>query len=104
MRTRLLSFDEMQAYLGLCDSESENGNQNDLRMAAALLRLAVKQELTGRQRECVERYYYRQQTMEEIGECLHISKSTVCRHLQRARLRLQRAVSYALLRERTGND
>lgn len=62
--------------------------------ALRLLRLAVRQELTPRQRQCVELYYFRGMTMEETGKALGIGKATVCRHLQKSKKRLGRALSY----------
>ena len=48
-----------------------------------------------RQRECVVRYYYQQETRGAIGGGLGIGKPAVCRHLQRARRRLGKVLSYA---------
>ena len=53
--------------------------------------------LTQRQLECVQLYYYQRMTMEAIGRELGISKPTVCRHLQRARRRLERSLTTAKL-------
>ena len=52
--------------------------------ALRLLRLAVRQELTPRQRQCVELYFFQGMTM-----------ATVCRHLQKSKKRLGRALSYS---------
>ena len=95
MRTRTLSYDRMQAVLGREDRREQSTNSADLRAASAVLRTAMELELTGRQRECVRLYYYENRTMEQIGAVLGISKSTVCRHLQKAKRRLEKAVSYA---------
>ncbi len=40
--------------------------------ALRLLRLAVRQELTPRQRQCVELYFFQGMTMEETGKALGI--------------------------------
>lgn len=94
MRTKTLSFDRMQAWIGQEDRPRESTNALDLQAAAAVLRTAMEWELTGRQRECVRLYFYENRTMEEIGSMLGISRSTVCRHLQKAKARLGKAVSY----------
>ena len=63
--------------------------------ALRLLRLAVRQELTPRQRQCVELYFFQGMTMEEAGKALGIGKATVCRHLQKSKKRQGRALSYS---------
>lgn len=63
--------------------------------ALRLLRLAVRQELTPRQRQCVDLYFFQGMTMEEAGKALGIGKATVCRHLQKSKKRLGRALSYS---------
>ena len=60
-----------------------------------LLRLVVERELTGRQRQCVELYYFQGMTMEAVGQQLGLNKATVCRHLQKARGRIKRVMGYA---------
>ena len=95
MRHRLLSLDEMERYVGRPDREEISSNRPQLDRAAALLKTLIAKELTPRQRECVVRYYYQQETMEAIGRELGIGKPAVCRHLQRARRRLGKVLSYA---------
>ena len=98
MRHRLLSLDEMERLCGpphaLSQSEISS-KPPQLDRAAALLKTLIAKELTPRQRECVVRYYYQQETMEAIGQELGIGKPAVCRHLQRARRRLGKVLSYA---------
>ena len=48
-----------------------------------------------RQRQCVELYFFQGMTMEEAGKALGIGKATVCRHLQKSKKRLGRALSYS---------
>ncbi len=72
-----------------------SSNKEALRVAKEVLRKALEQELTARQLQCVRLYFFEELTEEEVGLGLGISKSTVCRHLQRAKKRLSRAVSYA---------
>ena len=95
MRHRLLSLDEMERYVGRPDREEVSSNRPQLDRAAALLKTLIAKELTPRQRECVVRYYYQQETMEAIGRELGIGKPAVCRLLQRARRRLGKVLSYA---------
>ncbi len=95
METRLLSYDRMENLLGRQDRQEESTNRGNLLAAKAVLREAIGQELTGRQKECVLLYFFEGLTEEEAGKRLGVSKSTVCRHLQRAKRRLKRAVMYA---------
>ncbi len=94
MATKLISYDKIENLLGHWDQE-ESTNRGELKAAKAALRAALFQELTQRQRQCVQLYFYEKLTEEETGRRLGVSKSTVCRHLQKAKRRLGRAVSYA---------
>lgn len=93
MRTRSLSLDQMQRTFELTAPGQDN--HHDMEKAARLLRTAIQQELTPRQQECVQLYFFQQLTMEEVGRQLGIGKATVCRHLQKSKHRLGRALSYA---------
>ena len=96
MRHRLLSLDEMERLCGPPPTGRRSPPiRPQLDRAAALLKTLIAKELTPRQRECVVRYYYQQETMEAIGQELGIGKPAVCRHLQRARRRLGKVLSYA---------
>lgn len=92
---RTVSFERLERILGQSDGQQEVTNRRELKTAKAVLRRALTRELTARQLECVQLYYYEGLTEEEVGARLGIGKSTVCRHLQRARKRLQWALSYA---------
>lgn len=94
MRTRKLSLEQMQRTLEL-DSVPGQDNRRALERASRLLKTAMEQELTPRQRECVQLYFFQQLTMEEVGRQLGIGKATVCRHLQKSKRRLGRVLSYA---------
>lgn len=60
------------------------------------LRRVMKQELTPRQQEILQLYFFENRTMAEISELLGVHKSTVSRTLQRARQRLQHFLQYSL--------
>lgn len=75
-----------------------NPSARRLAVPLPLLKRAIDQELTPRQRECVQLYFFRNLTMEQVGEELGIGKATVCRHLQKAKGRLSRALGYAALK------
>ena len=61
-------------------------NKNELLEAQVLLRRAIGNELTDRQRDCVQLYY---------GE--RLTRGTVCKHLQKASARLSHALQYSAL-------
>ena len=73
------------------------------RQRAALnraLQQAIQQELTQRQRDCLEQYYYQRLTQEAIAQNLENTRSTVCKHLQKARARLRHALEYTLMTDK----
>lgn len=92
MRTKMISLEKAQNFLAQEMDEPEESRRDE---TVKLIRTAMEQELTERQRECVELYFFRHMTMEETGRMLGIGKGTVCRHLQKSRARLGRALSYA---------
>lgn len=59
------------------------------------LKLAIENELTGHQRRYLSMYFFEELTMDEIGERVGVNKSTVCRTIQRARKRLNKALKYS---------
>ena len=65
--------------------------------AQVLLRRAIGNELTDRQRDCVQLYYGERLTMQEIADELHLTRGTVCKHLQKASARLSHALQYSAL-------
>lgn len=94
MVTRTVSYDRLENILGRQDFAEESTNLGNLQAAKAVLRAALTQELTARQQDCVRLYYYEGLTEEVTGRQLGITKSTVCRHLKKAKKRLGKAVSY----------
>ena len=72
-------------------------NKNELLEAQVLLRHAIGNELTERQRDCVQLYYGERLTMQEIADELHLTRGTVCKHLQKASARLSHALQYSAL-------
>lgn len=51
-------------------------NKNELLEAQVLLRRAIGNELTDRQRDCVQLYYGERLTMQEIADELHLTRGT----------------------------
>lgn len=65
------------------------------RLARAALKVAMSQELTPRQRECIELYFSQRLTMEQIGRRLGIGKSTVHKHIETGKAHIRRVLAYA---------
>lgn len=95
MATKMVSFDKIENLLGVNDFEEISTNVHRVNAAKQALKTALRDELTDRQRECVTLYYFNGMTEEQTANELGITKSTVCRHLQKAKRRLYRVVRYA---------
>ena len=76
--------------------QNAEDNSEQLSRLRRNLPLAVRQELTPRQRQMVTLYYAQGRTMAQIARQLGVSRSTVSRTLSRARSRLYRHLRYAL--------
>lgn len=63
-------------------------NRKQMETARKALQEVIARDLTPRQREMIEYYYYQNLNHREIGELLGIDSSTVCRTLRRARDRI----------------
>lgn len=58
------------------------------------LQRVIDHELTDKQRRAILGYYIRQKTMPQLAEEFGVSKSTVCRTIQRAERRIRRCLRY----------
>ncbi len=58
------------------------------------LRRVIDGELTPRQKQTLTAYYFRQLTMAQIAQEQGVNKSTVCRTLHRAEVKLRRCLRY----------
>lgn len=101
MRTKIFSLDDAKGFLfnqNLEDSLADHSTQrfSSSKVAKAALRVALERDLTPRQRECVQLYYFQGLTMEQTGERLGIGKPTVHRHIKKAKARLERALAFAI--------
>ena len=77
------------AYNGETNARQLNSMKKDL------LR-AIESELTDRQRQMVNEYYFKGASVTDISKKYNISKSTVSRHLSRSRERLKDALKYGI--------
>lgn len=82
-----------RSWLSVLD-KTEDESRN---LALRNMRIAVKEELTDRQREILLLYYCStpRMTMEDIGKELGIDKSSVSRTVSRGRKRLLRVLKYS---------
>lgn len=69
-------------------------NDEDYKKVLKILSLAMQKELTERQLECVTMYYGDMLRLVDIADKLNVAPSTVCRHLQKAKKRLQHILEY----------
>ncbi len=95
MRTKILSLDEMKAFVGREDFDFSEDNSALMKRAAAVLREAIETELTEKQRQCVKLYFFDGLKEREIGELMGVNKSTVSRHISKGKQRLRRCVKYS---------
>ncbi len=69
-------------------------NEEEISRLRRNLGVAMREELTDRQRQLLTLYYYEGKNMREIGEALGIDKSTVSRTISRGERRLRRCLRY----------
>lgn len=70
-------------------------NRRDLEEAARLLRIAIENELTERQRVCLTLYYIEGHTMQEVADLLGTTRGNVSKRVKKAVERLRRALRYS---------
>ena len=92
-RYRIPRSTELTAWM----TESAGNNSEQVLLMCRKLRTACRQELTPRQREIVELYFFGggKTTMTRVARQLGIDRSTVSRTLKRAMRRLRNHLRYA---------
>ena len=94
MRIRKLSFDT-QIDERVSAGRYFSGGENELRgRMKKLMGIAIKNELTERQRECIRMYYYENKKVCEIAEYTGIRPTTVYKHLKLGRNALKKCTAY----------
>ncbi len=71
-----------------------SSNRPERERMKKILARAIRHELTDRQRDCITMYYLEGIKMKDIAVMLHLSKSTVSRHIKSATRKLQKVASY----------
>lgn len=87
---RISRKEEYQALTG----EAGACNHENLTRLQNAVASVIKQELTKRQREILDLYYFQNKGVEEIAFLLDIHKSTVSRTKQRALDKVKRFLQY----------
>ena len=76
----------------------ENTNADTMKTLRENVLIAIRQELTGKQREYIQLYYAEGLNMSQIGERVGVDKSTVSRTIKRGEARLRRCLRYGAKR------
>lgn len=74
--------------------ENSGTNAEAHKKALKILSKVISGELTERQRECIFMRYYQNLTVTEIACRLGVGKSTVSRHISKAKKRLYKVLKY----------
>ncbi len=93
----LTEFTESIAGMMAYNKEYQYTNESEYKRLLRILSKVVAGELTERQRQCIVMRYYKNLTVTEIGHQLGIGKSTVSRHIKKAKSRLYKILDYYIL-------
>ncbi len=80
----------LQQFFQIKDTDDRDERQRLLRVIGEV----VRRELTPRQREMVELYYFQNHTIPAVARILGVNKSSVSRGLKGARKRLEQYLKY----------
>ncbi len=72
-------------------------NEKEYKKLLRILSKIISGELTCRQQQCIIMRYYKNLTVTEIAYQLGIGKSTVSRHIKKAKFRLYKLLDYYVL-------
>ena len=86
-------FGDRMPTVNIFEGES---NSRQLCLMKKALGQAINSELTDRQKQIVNEYYFNGSTVTQIAAKYGITKSTVSRHLTRSRERLKGALRYGM--------
>ncbi len=95
MLHKLVSLNEKnEQLLSYSEFNRMEDNSDSRKAMKRLLRQAINNELTDKQRFCVCEHYFKNRSMKSIAEELGVNPSTVTRHIQNAQRRLKRVARY----------
>ena len=86
---RLCEYGSYLQYSSVTMSKSEKRKRME-----AFLRIAIKNELTERQRTCIYRYYFDRMQVEDIAAMMGLKPTTVYKHIRLARKALKKCSVY----------
>ena len=75
---------------------TQSTNEIEHRKLLKIMSKIISSELTDRQKECLVMHYYNNLNICQIAAKLNIDKSTVSRHVSRAKCKIKRILSYYL--------
>ncbi len=95
MRHNLLSLnDKNEDIITFCNFSSNGSNSLQIENLKKVLFLALKFELTDRQRECITMYFLENRKIPQIADELSLSCSTVSRHITAGKKKLMKLAKY----------
>ncbi len=84
MKNRIVKLDDFSDSLySFKKFKTGSTNYNDIAKMKSFLNIAIKNELTERQKLCIVKYFLENKKMKDIAIELDISKSAVSRHIKR---------------------
>ncbi len=90
--SKKVSFDRVENYVFNEEIYEEEGYH---RRRKKLISEIAKRELSQRQKACVHMYYADNIKMEDIAKELGITKSTVSKHIKKAKLCIEKYLKYS---------
>lgn len=95
MRHRLVSITEKNLHFITYDNFSnDETNACDISKMKKIMKMAIANELTEKQRYCLCEHFLYGRSMKSIASDLNVNPSTVTRHIQNAKRRLTRVAKY----------
>ena len=99
MAKNKITYSKFTETLGVIIKYNKNNactNQKKYKKILKVLPKAIEGELTDRQKECLVLKYYDNLSLNQIALALDIDRSTVSRHIKKARSRLYKILTYYL--------
>ena len=93
-RERMFLDDENSDIIAYTLYQQGSSNRPERERMKKILIRAIRHELTERQRDCITKYYLEGMKMKDIAQAMHLSRSTVTRHIQSATRKLRKVASY----------
>lgn len=95
MRHSLIGLnDRNHNVIALSSFSSSSTNKTEIEKMKQMMKKAILNELTSRQRDCLMMYYFENKNIEQIAKALCVCKSTVSRHIKCAEKKLKNIAKY----------